>query len=768
MTIEAQIPIYKITKCIFQIGDLNNVNENFLKDFISIIDLGMKFIPSIFNSYNAYILFILNKFDKNFFSLNRNIFFYKKNMNREINRRKQTNIQENKLDEYLEHLNKINKKSINTNTNNIPLQKEALYLRNNLIEKLSSNEFKIYRNLSFEQINCIKEFRKNKPFKVVNCDKNVGWAIIDNNLYNKIGLEYLEKNKNYFKPLNNNPSNETIEKIEKDLDSLCKNGHITEKIRKNLSVIDPKIGKLNLLPKLHKSVFGNRPIISNVKHCTSNMSIFINLILQLFVQKNKTYIKDAQNLIQLIYKIFVDESYELTTGDFESLYTMMDSEDAIERLTQYYAKYIKYVDLSNYGFNKILKLVFYNNIFCFNRKYYIQTNGLSMGTSCGPTVANLYLYLLEMDWVELNKPLVYYRFIDDIFIIDKNLDKENLKEQFPNLKLNMVSGKNVQFLDLDIKINNITNRLEFCQYIKPTNSFQYLKINSNHPNNIFKNIPKSLFIRLRRICSEYSEYLAESRELIIKLVSRGYDFKTLSKLRYIIGSIDLEKLIPYKEKKEYCKNNKINCKIIFDFNYIDIKKDLNNFFNSIVNNETCKHFNFINVTQNNLFKILNYNNNINFFNKYKTSSCDKCCNCIYASNSYNINTKNYNIPITCNENCKAINCIYILKCAKCDVLYIGQTNNFYKRLCNHISMIKNYYKIYNSNNCCIEVAKHFNTCNHNIKEDLKFYIFKNNIKSNEIRRFIENDLINICIKLNIKIINDYIPMHYKCKSLCFA
>ena len=305
-------------------------------------------------------------------------------------------------------------------------------------------------------------------------------------------------------------------------------------------------------------------------------------------------------------------------------------------------------------------------------------------------------------------------------------------------------------------------------YIKPTNSFQYLKTNSNHPNSIFKNIPKSLFIRLRRICSEYSEYLAESRELITKLVSRGYNFKTLSKLRYIIGSIELEKIIPYKEKKEYCVNNKINCKIVFDFNYIDIKKDLNNFFNLIVNNETYKFFNFINVTQNNLFKILNYNNKINFFNKYKTKACDKCCNCIYASNSYNINTKNYNIPITCNENCKAINCIYILKCAKCDVLYIGQTNNFYKRLCNHISMIKNYYKIYNSNNCCIEVAKHFNTCNHNIKEDLKFYIFKNNIKSNEIRRFIENDLINICIKLNIKIINDYIPMHYKCKSLCFA
>ena len=182
-----------------------------------------------------------------------------------------------------------------------------------------------------------------------------------------------------------------------------------------------------------------------------------------------------------------------------------------------------------------------------------------------------------------------------------------------------------------------------------------------------------------------------------------------------------------------------------------------------------KNFNFINTYQNNLFKILNRNGSINHYNNFKTKSCGKCCNCIYASNGYYLKASKYNLPLLCNDNCKAKNCIYILKCFKCDCIYIGQTNNFYKRLNNHLSTIKNYDKIMNNfnNNRCIEVAKHFNESFHNFHNDFKFFIFKNNIESRENREYIENDLINICKKLNINVLNDYIPMHFKYKKLSF-
>ena len=43
--------------------------------------------------------------------------------------------------------------------------------------------------------------------------------------------------------------------------------------------------------------------------------------------------------------------------------------------------------------------------------------GIAMGTKCSSSIANIYLYILEKDFLVIHKPLNYSRFIDDIFII---------------------------------------------------------------------------------------------------------------------------------------------------------------------------------------------------------------------------------------------------------------------------------------------------------------------------------------------------------------
>jgi len=73
--------------------------------------------------------------------------------------------------------------------------------------------------------------------------------------------------------------------------------------------------------------------------------------------------------------------------------------------------------------------------------------------------------------------------------------------------LNIVKVKEIQFLDLLISKDFFLVKLSFKLYTKPTNNFQYLFHTSNHPDFIFKNIPKSLFIRLRRSNSDLSNFL---------------------------------------------------------------------------------------------------------------------------------------------------------------------------------------------------------------------------------------------------------------------
>ena len=192
--------------------------------------------------------------------------------------------------------------------------------------------------------------------------------------------------------------------------------------------------------------------------------------------------KDSQNLIQKCENIKLDNDTELYSCDFESLYTNINSEDAINLLIHYLSKNFKSSNINTYGLFKLFNLIFYNNIFEFNNRFFIQINGIAMGCKCGFLIANLYLYILEIDWLRINRPLIYSRFIDDIFMATKGkLNEACFKKTFKYLRLNILNDKKVQFLDLNIHFNNLINQLKFSLYIEPTNTFQYLHVDSNHP-----------------------------------------------------------------------------------------------------------------------------------------------------------------------------------------------------------------------------------------------------------------------------------------------
>ena len=79
-----------------------------------------------------------------------------------------------------------------------------------------------------------------------------------------------------------------------------------------------------------------------------------------------------------------------------------------------------------------------------------------MGAKCAPSIANLYLSIIEMSYRNINKFDLYNRFIDDCIIICKSdIDINSFCEHFDYLKLNVVCDKNVNFLDLNISINQL-------------------------------------------------------------------------------------------------------------------------------------------------------------------------------------------------------------------------------------------------------------------------------------------------------------------------
>jgi hypothetical protein len=539
-----------------------------------------------------------------------------------------------------------------------------------------------------------------------------------------------------------------VNHIKVQINNLYNNGHISEKILKwILQEIDlSKLGSFRLLAKLHKPKFSWRPIINCKNHPNKNICLIIDLLLQPIVRRTETYIKDSQHLIQKLKDVQFENEPLLYSLDIVSLYTNINPTDATYKITDFMNNYINSSNINIVALNIFLKIMFDTNVFKYERSFYKQIKGLPMGCICGPSVANLYVYILEIKWFHIEKPLSYHRFIDDTqIILDKKLNLIEFQKYFGNLEFTESTGKTIIFLDLIIGYNKSNKKLTFSVHLKPTNSFNYVRTNSNHPKHVFNNIPGCLFVRNRKICTYYSDYISISCIHISGLLKRGYNKISLIKLCKTIGNIDRNSLLPYKENKNNFLSSKHNSILYFQiFNYnLNFKSILYNYFSHYINNFNLIYINKVNTNLNNA---LVHNQSLLKIYKYKTSKCnEKNCNiCKFIYDKHYVNLeKNYDLKIKLmnNATCLTDNIIYIIICLKCNIFYIGETCKTLKeRFKQHLNYILNFkpYKKYHDK----EVPRHFRSNNHKLS-DIKVCVFKSGFNDTLKRKHLELDLINI-------------------------
>eukprot|EP00731_Ephydatia_muelleri_P020920 Em0013g647a len=99
--------------------------------------------------------------------------------------------------------------------------------------------------------------------------------------------------------------------------------------------------------------------------------------------------------------------------------------------------------------------------------------GIAMGSPISPTLAIVFMDLLETPFLafRLLKPLLYRRYIDDIFLLwTWGEDTFALDNMHPSIKFTWIYSKDtVNFLDLmTFKPRGFEGRLAFKPYSKPT------------------------------------------------------------------------------------------------------------------------------------------------------------------------------------------------------------------------------------------------------------------------------------------------------------
>ncbi len=394
------------------------------------------------------------------------------------------------------------------------------------------NQFR-FHNLTVGERQALKELRDNPEIVIKPADKGGLVVVMDTTMYIAEVKRQLA-NTNHYRPLLVDPTTQHNDKVLKAVNEMLWNGSITEKVADFLVFTKPRTACLYILPKMHKPERPppGRPIVSANQCPTERISRLVDHILRPYVPFLPSYIRDSPHLIQKIDSLPpLPEGALLVSLDVKSLYTQILTTEAVRVAKATLSTHRSTDELpTNLEILRLLALVLTCNNFEFNGQHFLQIQGVAMGTGCAPTIANLVMGDFEDKFVYTYplKPLIWYRFIDDIFMIwthgpsALNAFITHLNSVHRTLKFtHEVSDSSLSFLDTLIKKDQ-DGKLYTDLYSKPTDTHAYLHYSSCHPKHQKTGGPYSQLLRIRRICTKDTDFELHAHTILGFYKARGY------------------------------------------------------------------------------------------------------------------------------------------------------------------------------------------------------------------------------------------------------
>ena len=171
-------------------------------------------------------------------------------------------------------------------------------------------------------------------------------------------------------------------------------------IRKKLeeTTSDP-FGYFYLLYKLHKTPLATRPVCSDCASLPHALGEWVDEMLQPIVATQHTYFKDSYSLKQELDCLTLPANASIFSFDAISMYTKIDTEDCIARLSAFLLDESTKKKFPHYSATPLItaiKIVMRNNRMRFGDIIVRQLIGIAMGMSPAPSLANLYVAIHEI------------------------------------------------------------------------------------------------------------------------------------------------------------------------------------------------------------------------------------------------------------------------------------------------------------------------------------------------------------------------------------
>ena len=124
--------------------------------------------------------------------------------------------------------------------------------------------------------------------------------------------------------------------------------------------------------------------------------------------------------------------------DIQSLFTNIPLDETINICVDLvFHKKKKVKGMLKRNFKQLLTIFNKSSCFLFNDVYYKQIDAVAIGSSLGPTLANLFLMFYEHKWLEKCplqfQPKYYHRYVNNIFLMFESRDHVKKFLKYMNL-----------------------------------------------------------------------------------------------------------------------------------------------------------------------------------------------------------------------------------------------------------------------------------------------------------------------------------------------
>ena len=381
--------------------------------------------------------------------------------------------------------------------------------------------------LSKKQIDLVKNFKDNKDIIVRKADKSNTFVIM-NMMYYTEKIESMLADEDKFEKVATDPTPQ----LKKELRTLVTRANKHSKsIKFPLPVGHYEPGYTYGNPKMHKDKLNPpfRLIVSQIGTITYEISKRLNDILTPYLPA-KHMISSTNEFISIAKG--VERKGLLASLDVESLFTNVPVIETINIILNntYHNPTVAPPDIPEMLMKSLLEICTTKTPFRhLNGDIYIQRDGVSMGNPLGCLFANMYMCHIENNIIPTltNKPIVYARYVDDIFLMIHNIKTlEEIQSKFQNSSVltftyEIEKKKTLAFLDVNVRRNS-QSKLDTSVHTKETSSGECLNYLSIAPEMYKLGVIRTFLHRAYNVCSTWTAFHSEITRIHQLLANNNY------------------------------------------------------------------------------------------------------------------------------------------------------------------------------------------------------------------------------------------------------